>query len=108
MRFHRGNDPWGRTSYPIPEYAIVGTSDCGRYPDSPAPSVKVAEELEEFRQVLRRHGIHSRIRFTRSGNVFMVKRWVVVHRRDYGRAMRLAKPYLAVHERDTRYIHDAA
>ena len=55
MRYHRGSDPWGRGSYPIPQYAVIGASDCGMWPDSPAPSDRVAAELEEFRKVLRVH-----------------------------------------------------
>ena len=87
MRFHKGNDGWGRGSYAIPEYAIVGSSDTGTYPDSPAPSDRVREELEDFRKVLRANRIRSRISATRSGNVFMAKRWVVVHGRDFPRAV---------------------
>jgi len=108
MRFHRGRDGWGRGSYAIPQYAVVGSSDCGTWSDSPAPSDNVIEELEDFRRVLRANHIRSRIRFTQSGNAFMVKRWVVVHSRDFARAMGLAETYLKEHDTDTRYIHDAA
>jgi hypothetical protein len=92
MRFHKGFDPWGRSSYRIPEYAVVGSSDCGNWPDSPAPSGKVAPELEDFRKVLRANKIRSRIRFTPSGNACMVKRWVVVKRTDFEKAKRLEPP----------------
>ena len=108
MRFHRGSDGWGRSSYRIPQYGVVGSSDCGTWPDSPANSDRVAAELEGFRRVLRSNRIRSRIRFTQSGNVFMVKRWVVVHSRDFAKANELAAEYLREHHSDTRYIHDAA
>lgn len=107
MRYHKGSDPWGRASYAIPEFAVVGSSDCGTWSDSPAPSDRVAAELEEFRKVLRANRIRSRIRYTTSGNVFMAKRWVVVNGIDFHRALALATSYLAEHQDDTRYIHDA-
>ena len=108
MRFHRGRDGWGRDSYAIPQFAVAGSSDTGTYPDSPAPSGVVSDELEDFRKVLRANGIRSRTAYTRSGNVFMLKKWVVVHSRDYPKALALAEAYLAEHRHDTRYIHDAA
>jgi hypothetical protein len=108
MRFHRGFDGYGRDSYPVPQFAVVGSSDCGTFSDSPAPSDQVEQELEDFRKVLRANHIRSRIRFTQSGNVFMVKRWVVVHSRDFSKAIELAGQYLPEHHSDTRYIHDAA
>src|SRR5260221_371738 len=108
MRFHRGRDGWGRDSYAIPQYAIVGSSDCGTFPDSPAPSDRVSEELEDFRRVLRTNRIRSRIRITNSGNIFMAKRWVVVHSKDFLKALALAEQYLAEHQDHTRWIHDAA
>ena len=108
MRFHRGDDPWGRSSYRIPQFAVVGSSDCGTWADSPAPSNCVAVELEEFRKVLRADHIRSRIRYTQSGNVFMLKRWVTVSGRDFLRANALAAEYLAENDSKTRWIHDAA
>jgi hypothetical protein len=39
--------------------------------------------------------------------VFMVKIWVTVSGQDYPVALKLATAYLAAHERDTRFIHDA-
>jgi hypothetical protein len=86
----------------------MGTSDCGMWSDSPAPSDQVAAELEDFRKVLRTNHIRSRIRFTQSGNAFMVKRWVVVHSRDFAKANVLAESYLREHQHDTRWVHDAA
>lgn len=108
MRFHKGRDGWGRDSYAIPQYAVVGASDCGGYSDSPAPTDSVREELERFRAVLRQNRIRSRIVYTRSGNVFMLKRWVVVHSKDFMRAASLATEFLTEQQHSTRYIHDAA
>jgi len=108
LRFHKGSDPWGRSSYPIPRYAVVGSSDCGDYPDSPAPTAKVAAELEDFRKVLRASRIGSRIRFTPSGNACMLKRWVAVRGADFERAKALADEYLPEHDAETHYIHDAS
>ena len=108
MRYHKGSDGWGRGSYPIPQFAVIGSSDCGTWSDSPAPSDLVREELEAFRKVLRANRIRSRIGSTQSGNVFMAKVWVVVHSRDFPAASGLAEQYLADHQHDTRYVHDAA
>ena len=108
MRYHRGTDGWGRNSFQIPEYAIMGSSDCGTWPDSPANSDLVAAELEAFRKVLRANGIRSRVSYTQSGNAFMAKRWVVVHSRDFMKANALAEAYLKECHATTRHIHDAA
>src|ERR1035437_6906761 len=108
MRLHRGNDGWGRDSFLIPTFAICGASDCGTWPDSPANSDLVAAELEDFRKVLRANGIRSRVHFTQSGNAFMLKRWVVVHSKDFAKANALAEIYLREHHSTTRWIHDAA
>jgi hypothetical protein len=87
---------------------VIGSSDCGSWSDSPAPSDQVREELERFRVVLRKHGIRSRLRYTRSGNAFMVKRWVVVHSKDFMRASTFAAEFLEQHHHTTRFIHNAA
>jgi hypothetical protein len=105
MRFHRGRDGWGRDSYRIPEYAVVGSSDTGTAPDSPAPSDAVREELAAFRAVLTEHGIKSRTCYTQSGNCCMIKRWVTVERANFITAARLAVGYLE--GGIGHYIHDA-
>ena len=107
MRFHKGHDGWGRDSYTIPQFAVVGSSDCGEGA-AVASSDKVRAELEDFRKVLRANHIQSRIRFTLSGNCCMIKRWVVVHSKDFVAANKLAAEYLPEHKYDTRYIHEAA
>jgi hypothetical protein len=109
MRYHRGSDGWGRDSYVIPQYAVVGSSDCGESAGyyNPAPSGAVEAELNRFRAHLREHQIKSRFQFTQSGNVCMLKRWVVVRSQDFERAADLARAWLEEHQADTRYVHDA-
>lgn len=108
-RFHKGRDGWGRDSYEIPQYAVVGASDTGTYPDSPAHSVKVEAELERFRADLASDKqIGSEIdQYTNSGNVFMVKRWVTVAEEDFAAAAEYALEWLKQHKGDTTWIHDA-
>ena len=88
MRYHKGSDGWGRDSYEIPQYAVVGCSDTVRFSDSPANSDLATEELEAFRQaLLQESGIASRLgKPTTTGNVFCVKRWVVVHKAKFAEA----------------------
>lgn len=106
--FHRGSDAWGRGSYVIPARAVAGASDCGMCDDSPAPSNVSANEIAGLRHELRKHGIVGcRTRFTRSGNLFMVKRWLVAPVGRYDDAVSVAHNYLREHDRDTRLIHDA-
>ena len=107
VRIHRGDDPWGRGSYSIPSHAVMGSSDTGTYSDSPCPSNLVAKELYDFRTVLKMHGIDSKFESTQSGNLFMVKLWVVVDAENVRKARQLAKRYLKKHDRDTQFIHDA-
>jgi hypothetical protein len=107
VRFHKGSDAWGRDSYNIPQYAVMGSSDTGTSYDSPAPTNAVKAELNDFRKVLRVNKIRSKFAFTRSGNLFMVKRWVVVSSKDYAKSRSLAAQYLKMHGMDTQFIHDA-
>ena len=116
MRRHKGSDGWGRDSYDIPTYAVAGSSDCGSFSDSPAPTTKVLAELEGVIAFLKAQGVQADfwrpdgegIGATTSGNVFMGKRWVVVPPKQYRKGKKLALQYLKDHERDTCYIHDAA
>jgi hypothetical protein len=107
MRFHKGSDGWGRDSYRIPQFAVVGSSCTGDWPDSPCPTLRVKAELEGFRKELRKNKIRSRVGATQSGNVFCVKVWVKVAGKDFAAADKLARDYLKAHQSDTRYIHDA-
>ena len=108
MRFHKGSDGWGRDSYAIPQYAVAGASDCGTWSDSPAPSDRVKEELGRLVSYLGEQGINARLaRPTQSGNVFMVKRWVVVYSSKFQQAKKLAEKWLEDHRGDTRYAHTA-
>ena len=106
MRYHRGHDGWGRDYYAIPQYAVAGSSDCGTWSDSPAPSDKVKAELMAFRAVLKAAGIKSRFSGTQSGNCFMGKVWVTVHSRDFTAAHAVATKYLEETKDSTQYIHD--
>lgn len=109
LRRHTGQDPWGRDSYNIPQFAVVGSSDCGTAPDSPANSERVNAELQRFQDdLLNDTGIASdRSQPTESGNVFMVKQWVEVSKDDWQRAADYAREWLLNHDDDTRHIHDA-
>lgn len=104
-RYHR-IDGW--RGYRIPAGAVIGASDTGNWDDSPAPTEKVLKEIGRFRmEVLRPAGITSRMRFSQSSNVFMVKRWLVVSASDFDRAAQLATDWLEKHRDDTDYIHGA-
>ena len=104
-RYHR-IDGW--RGYWIPGTAIAGASDTGSWDDSPCPSDAVKAEIRRFqRECLRPAGIKSRQRTGGSSNVFCGKRWICVAPEDFERAFKLANDWLAEHNRDTRYIHDA-
>jgi len=104
-RYHK-IDGW--RGYWIPAGAIAGASDTGTWEDSPAPSDKVAAEVERFRrEVLRPLGIRSRVRFGLTSNVFAGKRWITVSAEDFPRAAQAAVDWLEAHRLNTQYIHDA-
>ena len=115
MRRHKGSDGWGRDSYDIPTYAVAGSSDCGSFSDSPAPTTKVLAELEGVIAFLKAQGVQADfwrpdgedIGATESGNIFMGKRWVVVPAKQFKLGTELADEWLDSHKRDTYYIHDA-
>jgi hypothetical protein len=106
-RFHKGADPWGGSSYSIPDLAVAGASDTGTWPNSPAPTHLVEKELDRLRAALKEHGIASRLVYTQSGNMYMKKRWVVVSKADFQRAEEIARQWLTEHEADTDWIHHA-
>ena len=104
-RYHR-IDGW--RGYFVPAYAVAGTSDTGMWSDSPCPSNEVKAEIRRFmRECLKPLGIKARTRYGTSSNVFCAKRWVVVGHDDFDRAAQAADAWLAAHERDTHYLHDA-
>lgn len=104
-RYHH-TDGW--RGYEIPMLAVAGASDTGMAADSPAPSRAVTAELAAFKAFLRERGIQCKEVSTQSSNVFMVKRWIVVlDRGDFAKAARLTIAYMADHDGDTQYIHDA-
>jgi hypothetical protein len=109
-RFHKGRDGWGRDSYQIPARAVVGSSDTGTWSDSPARSEDVTDEFKRFRRDLRKEtGLTvKRARPTPSGNVFMVKRWLVAENDgEWPAVAEFARRWLKDHKNDTRLIHDA-
>ncbi len=95
----------GWRGHEVPAYAVAGSSDTGMWSDSPAPSDQVAKELRDLKDHLLQQGIGVRSVTTRRSNVFMVKRWLVVSKTQYRKAIRLVDAYLQNHL--TRYIHDA-
>ena len=96
-------DAW--RGYEQSAYAVLGSSDTGMWKDSPCPSIEVHKEIEGFRTFLRSKGIGSTIKTTRSSNVFMVKRWVIVQSEDFAKAKKFAKQYLKEKRDETKYIH---
>ena len=108
-RFHKGRDGWGRDSYVVPGCALVGSSDCGDSADSPAPLADIKPEFRRFvKEVLKPLGIKRvNVRHTRSGNLFMVKRWLCVPAKDWARCLQPAKDWLEANNDSTRLIHDA-
>jgi hypothetical protein len=109
MKYHRGNDGWGRGSYEIPTGAVAGCSDTGD--GGPAPTETAQRELRDFQSFLAENGIpltEQGFASSASGNCFMRKLWAVVLQKHYRRAKRLAAKYLMQHNADTQLIHDAA
>jgi hypothetical protein len=98
-------DAW--RGYYQPEYAVIGASDTGTWEDSPCPSGEVGKELTDFQNFLKENKIDSVRKTTRSSNVFMGKRWIVVAKWDFKKANKLAKQYLKDKKAETRYIHEA-
>lgn len=107
MTFHKGNDGWGRDSYPIPKYAVAGCSFTGNASDSPCPESVVREETGRLRKHLLLSGIKARLRSTPSGNCCMVKVWVVVTGKVFAEAKALTNFWLFANQSITHLIHDA-
>lgn len=104
-RYHK-IDGW--RGYRMPQFAVMGASDTGMAPDSPARTDVAKAEIELFRKdCLRPAGIKSRIDFGPSSNVFCGKRWVTVHSRDFDRAAQLATDWDEKNKRSTQLIHTA-
>lgn len=104
-RYHR-IDGW--RGYSIPATAVAGASDTGTWSDSPAPTPLVLAEIARFRkEVLRPAGIKSRSGVGSSSNAFMGKRWVTVSKEDFPKAAQLTVDWMAKHENDTRFVHEA-
>jgi hypothetical protein len=96
-------DGWRGYSQPI--YAVAGASDTGMASDSPAPSTTSKKELNSFASYLKKNNITSKKIISRSSNVFMAKRWIVVAPADYAKSKKLFDKYFA--ENETQQLHDA-
>jgi hypothetical protein len=95
-------DAW--RGYEQSVYAVLGSSDTGKWSDSPCPSDEVNKELKKFQSFLKSKGIDSELKTTKSSNVFMKKRWVVVSPKNHKRALKIANDYLKK-DKESQYIH---
>jgi len=100
-------DAWGRGQVIQPIYAVAGANDTGTLEDSPAPSYKVNDELKDLQKYLKEKGIRNVIKTTRSSNVFMIRRWIVVEPEKLSEAKKLADGYLKENKSKTEYIYGA-
>ena len=106
MRFHKGNDGWGRDSYSIPQFAVAGCSVTDE--QGPAPASMAKRECIYLRShIFKETGVRARFKATPSGNCFMHKAWVTVPGKDYKRVLPAVEQWLVDHRADTRLIHDA-
>lgn len=97
--YHK-TDGW--RGYSIPILALYGASDCGTWSDSPAPSGSVLAELESMRSTFRSLGFKTRLAWTESSNIFMIKRWILIQGRDIERAIKEAE---SIDISGYKYIH---
>jgi hypothetical protein len=102
-RYHR-IDSW--RGFWMPDGAIAGASDTGTWSDSPCPTPQVKAELRAFAKYIRSRGIPCRMRIGVSSNIFCAKRYVVVAKADYERALPIAREWLELNRHQTRFIHD--
>ncbi len=100
-------DAWGRGQIIQPIYAVAGANDTGTWEDSPCPSYEVNDELKDLQKVLEKKGIKSKIISSRSSNVFMNRRWIVVEPDKLAEGKKIANQYLKEKEKETKYIYDA-
>lgn len=100
-------DAWGRGYTTQPIYAVAGANDTGTWEDSPNPSYEVNDELKGVQKFLQEKGIKSKIVHTRSSNLFMIRRWIIVEPDKFAEAKKLTTEYLKEKESLTKYIYDA-
>jgi len=73
-------DAW--RGYEEPFAAICGANDTGMYSDSPCPSNVREKELNEAAALLKANGIHARVIFTTSSNIFCTHVYLVAKVKD--------------------------
>ena len=83
----------GWRGYVQPINAVGGANNTGSYSDSPCPSDVCEREIKEFRAMLRKNKISSRLKVCQSSNVFCVHVYVLVHPDDKEKALELAQEH---------------
>ena len=83
----------GWRGYVQPINAVGGANNTGSWSDSPCPSDVCEREIKEFRSILRKNKIASRLKVCQTSNVFCVKVFVLVHPDDKEKALELAKEH---------------
>ena len=86
---------WRGHSEPI--NAVAGANNTGSWDDSPCPSHICEREIKEYRAMLRKNKIASRLKVCQTSNVFCAHVYVLVHPDDKEKALELAKE----HQNDT-------
>jgi hypothetical protein len=83
----------GWRGYVQPINAVGGANNTGSCSDSPCPSDVCEREIKEFRAILRKNKIASRLKVCQSSNVFCVHVYVLVHPDDKEKALELAQEH---------------
>lgn len=92
--------------YYQPEHAVAGSSDTGTWEDSPCPTPEVNRELSMLSDHLESKGFKVKRLMTRSSNVFMGKKWLVVESR-FKEAKAEANHWIKGHASSTSHVHEA-
>lgn len=79
--------------YVQPINAVAGAKNTGSWDDSPCPSHICEKEIKEFRAILRKNKIASRLKVCQTSNVFCVHVYVLVHPDDKEKALELAEEH---------------
>jgi hypothetical protein len=82
---------WRGHSQPI--NAVAGANNTGSWDDSPCPSHICESEIKDYRAMLKKNKIASRLKVCQTSNVFCVKVFVLVHPDDKEKALELAKEH---------------
>jgi hypothetical protein len=83
----------GWRGYEQPLNAIAGANNTGSWSDSPCPSHICEKEIKDFRAILRKNKIASRLKVCQTSNVFCVHVYVLVHPDNREKAQELAKEF---------------